>query len=112
MTKTLHAQIPATSANVGSGFDAVGIALTLYNDIYFTEEPGKDTITVEIEGLGANKLPKVFDENMVGQAMKAVAVKKRQALPKGGTLKLVNRHSAGPRPRKQLGSSCRRHPPR
>ena len=73
MTKTLHAQIPATSANVGSGFDAVGIALTLYNDIYFTEEPGKDTITVEIEGLGANKLPKVFDENMVGQAMKAVA---------------------------------------
>ena len=54
MTKTLHAQIPATSANVGSGFDAVGIALTLYNDIYFTEEPDKDTITVEIEGLGAN----------------------------------------------------------
>ena len=112
MTKTLHAQIPATSANVGSGFDAVGIALTLYNDIYFTEEPGKDTITVEIEGLGANKLPKVFDENMVGQAMKAVAVKKRQALPKGGHLETGQCHSAGPRPRKQLGSSCRRHPPR
>ena len=90
MTKTLHAQIPATSANVGSGFDAVGIALTLYNDIYFTEEPDKDTITVEIEGLGANSLPRNFDENMVGQAMKAVAIKNRQSLPKGGTLRLVN----------------------
>ena len=87
MTKTLHAQIPATSANVGSGFDAVGIALTLYNDIYFTEEPDKDTITVEIEGLGANSLPRNFDENMVGQAMKAVAIKNRQSLPKGGTLR-------------------------
>ena len=81
MTKTLHAQIPATSANVGSGFDAVGIALTLYNDIYFTEEPDKDTITVEVEGLGANTLPRDFNDNMVGQAMKAVAIKNRQPLP-------------------------------
>ena len=101
MTKTLHAQIPATSANVGSGFDAVGIALTLYNDIYFTEEPDKDTITVEIEGLGANSLPRDFNENMVGQAMKAVAIKNRQPLPKGGTLRLVN---AIP-PARGLGSS-------
>lgn len=101
MTKTLHAQIPATSANVGSGFDAVGIALTLYNDIYFTEEPDKDTITVEIEGWGANSLPRNFDENMVGQAMKAVAIKNRQSLPKGGTLRLVN---AIP-PARGLGSS-------
>lgn len=71
MTKTLHAQIPATSANVGSGFDAVGIALTLYNDIYFTEEPDKDTITVEVEGLGANTLPRDFNDNMVGQIGRA-----------------------------------------
>ena len=101
MTKTLHAQIPATSANVGSGFDAVGIALTLYNDIYFTEEPDKDTITVEVEGLGANTLPRDFNDNMVGQAMKAVAIKNRQPLPKGGTLRLVN---AIP-PSRGLGSS-------
>ena len=101
MTKTLHAQIPATSANVGSGFDAVGIALTLYNDIYFTEEPDKDTITVEVEGLGANTLPRDFNDNMVGQAMKDVAIKNRQPLPKGGTLRLVN---AIP-PSRGLGSS-------
>ena len=28
MTKKVHVKIPATSANMGSGFDAVGIALT------------------------------------------------------------------------------------
>ena len=71
------------------------------DDIYFTEEPDKDTITVEIEGLGANSLPRNFDENMVGQAMKAVAIKNRQSLPKGGTLRLVN---AIP-PARGLGSS-------
>ena len=26
MTKQIHVQVPATSANIGSGFDAVGIA--------------------------------------------------------------------------------------
>ena len=42
-----------------------------------------------------------FDENMVGRAMKAVAIKNRQSLPKGGTLRLVN---AIP-PARGLGSS-------
>lgn len=30
-------KVPATSANMGSGFDSIGIALTLYNDIYLEE---------------------------------------------------------------------------
>ena len=36
--RTLHVQVPATSANLGSGFDAVGIALNYFNEIYFTED--------------------------------------------------------------------------
>ena len=27
--------VPATSANLGPGFDSLGIALTLYNEFYF-----------------------------------------------------------------------------
>ena len=27
--------VPATSANLGSGFDCVGVALNLYNELYF-----------------------------------------------------------------------------
>ena len=30
----LHVKVPATSANMGSGFDSIGVALSLYNDIY------------------------------------------------------------------------------
>ncbi len=30
----IHVRIPATSANLGAGFDALGLSLTLYNDVY------------------------------------------------------------------------------
>ena len=96
----LHVQIPATTANVGSGFDALGIALTLYNDIYFSVQPDKSEITVEIEGLGKDEITTVFEENMVGQAMLAVAEKAGCNLP-GGVLTLVNRIP----PARGLGSS-------
>ena len=100
MTENLHVQIPATSANVGSGFDAVGIALTLYNDIYFSVQPEKTTIEIKIEGLGQDSIPTVFEDNMVGQAMLAVAEKAGRHLP-GGVMTLVNRIP----PARGLGSS-------
>lgn len=101
MTKTLHVRIPATSANVGSGFDAVGIALNYFNDIFFTPDPNKSEITIELEGLGTHTIPTDFGKNLVGRAMKAVAIKNREALPKGGTLRLVNHIP----PSRGLGSS-------
>lgn len=99
-TKTLHVQVPATSANVGSGFDAVGIALNYFNDLYFTENDS-DHISVTIEGLGKGEIPEVFADNMVGQAMERAAAQNGGALPKGGTLKLVNRIPPG----RGMGSS-------
>ena len=30
----IRIQIPATSANLGSGFDSLGIALTMYNQVW------------------------------------------------------------------------------
>ena len=33
----IRIQVPATSANLGSGFDALGIALTMYNQIWMEE---------------------------------------------------------------------------
>lgn len=38
-----HIRVPATSANMGSGFDSIGIALQLYNNLWFEEiERGVD----------------------------------------------------------------------
>ena len=33
----IRIQVPATSANLGSGFDSLGIALTLYNQVWMEE---------------------------------------------------------------------------
>ena len=33
----IKVSVPATSANVGSGFDALGLAVTLYNTVTFEE---------------------------------------------------------------------------
>ena len=99
-TRTLHVQVPATSANLGSGFDAVGIALNYFNEIYFTEDD-KEFISVEIEGLGKGEIPETFADNMVGQAMERAAAYNGGSLPKGGAVKLVNRIPPG----RGMGSS-------
>ncbi len=33
----IRIQVPATSANLGSGFDSLGIALNLYNQVWMEE---------------------------------------------------------------------------
>jgi homoserine kinase len=45
---------PASSANLGPGFDAAAAALDLWNEV--TVEPS-DTLEVEVSGEGANELP-------------------------------------------------------
>lgn len=36
VTSRVHVRVPATSANLGSGFDAVGLALSYFDDLDFT----------------------------------------------------------------------------
>ncbi|MBU2701045.1 homoserine kinase [Sporomusaceae bacterium BoRhaA] len=54
LSKTIR--IPGTTANCGPGFDAVGMACTIYN--YLTiEETGNHEIHVEVEGEGIGQIP-------------------------------------------------------
>lgn len=55
--KTIHVRVPGTSANCGPGFDTLGLACTIYNDleIAFRPEPVFD---IEITGEGANGIPR------------------------------------------------------
>ncbi|MDN3904073.1 homoserine kinase [Arthrobacter sp. YD2] len=48
--------VPATSANLGPGFDSLGLALSLYDTVRVrtTDEPG---ITVQVAGEGADQVP-------------------------------------------------------
>ena len=61
MKQTLPAGLAATSvvaassANLGPGFDSLGLALSLYDEIYVeTTESG---IRVEVDGEGAGQVP-------------------------------------------------------
>ena len=57
---------PATSANLGPGFDCVGVALDLWNELEVTDgEPG--AVVVEVAGEGAGELPE-DDTNLVVRA--------------------------------------------
>jgi homoserine kinase len=49
----VHVRVPATSANLGPGFDALGLALALYNDVVAEDHDG---VTVSVEGEGADRL--------------------------------------------------------
>ena len=50
----VHVRVPATSANLGPGFDALGLALALYNEVTAAEA---DSVSVRVEGEGAGRLP-------------------------------------------------------
>jgi homoserine kinase len=58
--------IPATSANLGPGFDCLGLALALYNQVTFTAvaTPG---LTIQVTGLDAAKVP-TDETNLVYQS--------------------------------------------
>ncbi|MCS7251957.1 MAG: homoserine kinase [Anaerolineae bacterium] len=50
----IRVRVPATTANLGPGFDGMGLALSLYNEI---EAEPASTLEVQIEGEGADILP-------------------------------------------------------
>lgn len=65
----IRVKTPATSANLGPGFDCLGLALGLYNTIDI--DTTAQTLHVEISGTGAEQLPKTLD-NLTLQAMSVV----------------------------------------
>ena len=60
---------PASSANLGSGFDCAAVALDLWNELELLPGDG----SVAIEGEGARELPRVA-EQLDGAEVKRVVV--------------------------------------
>jgi homoserine kinase len=96
MNKKVTIHIPATSANLGPGFDVLGMALRLYNDVSFTAGPKSFTpfrhtpqVTVEIEGEGAESLPRDLSNLVVRAAFKVFERAKKW--PQDLRVRLVNR---------------------
>jgi homoserine kinase len=82
----VHVRVPATSANLGPGFDALGLALALYNDVEAREADG---ITVHVEGQGAGRLATTGD-NVIARGVR-LAYEAAGRSFKGVGLRCVNR---------------------
>jgi len=63
----VRVRVPATSANLGPGFDALGVALGLYNEVELAL--GGDGLRLEVEGEGADRLRGQGAQNLVVRAV-------------------------------------------
>ncbi|MFI7065570.1 homoserine kinase [Kribbella sp. NPDC050124] len=93
----VRVRVPATSANLGPGFDAFGLALTLYDDLIVT--PGGSGVTVEVTGSGEGEVP-LDESHLVVQAIRRGLDALGASVP-GFTLRCENRIPHG----RGLGSS-------
>src|SRR5271166_5455951 len=94
----VRVRVPATSANLGPGFDALGLALTLLDEV--DAWVCASGLSIEISGEGAD-LAGAGEEHLVVRAMRAAfAVTGGQ--PPGIGLRCVNRIPHG----RGLGSSA------
>lgn len=60
-------RVPASSANLGPGFDTLGLALSLYDEI--TAEVVGDALVVDVEGEAAAEVPR-NERNLVVESMR------------------------------------------
>lgn len=93
----VHVRVPATSANLGPGFDALGLALDLYDDV--VARIGDEGLVVDVAGEG-EELPR-DESHLVVRAMRA-AFERLGGQPRGIELSCANRIPHG----RGLGSSA------
>jgi len=54
--RAVDVRVPASSANLGPGFDTFGLALSIYDELTIMAVPGTDA-RVEVTGIGAGTVP-------------------------------------------------------
>ena len=93
----VRVRVPASSANLGPGFDALALALALYNEAEIEES---DRVSVTVHGEGAGRLD-TGSANVVARGA-AMAFEAVGRVFRGATIHCVNRIPLG----RGLGSSA------
>ncbi|WP_417508402.1 homoserine kinase [Microbacterium sp.] len=68
--RTVQVQVPATSANLGPGFDTLGLALSVYDELTITAL-GKDRLEIEVTGSGASEIAR-DESNLIVRSIEHV----------------------------------------
>ena len=93
-------RVPATSANLGPGFDALGLALGLHDEVEAAVTASG--LSIEVSGEGAAELAEAGEQHLVVRAMRVAFDDLGVDQPPGLALRCVNRIPHG----RGLGSSA------
>ncbi len=93
-------RVPATSANLGPGFDALGLALSLYDEVEARVVPSG--LHIDVSGEGAADVTDAEEAHLVVRAMRTAFDDLGIRQPSGIALRCVNRIPHG----RGLGSSA------
>lgn len=99
MADFVRVLVPATTANLGPGFDSLALTLDLWNEAVFTLSG--EGIIVEVEGEGSGSLP-AGGENLIARAMAVFFDQAGESAPAGLHIHCYNRIPLG----SGLGSSA------
>jgi homoserine kinase len=96
----VRVRVPATSANLGPGFDALGLALSLHDEVEARVAPSG--LHIDVSGEGAPDVTDAEEAHLVVRAMRAAFDELGTGQPPGLALRCVNRIPHG----RGLGSSA------
>jgi homoserine kinase len=96
----VRVRVPATSANLGPGFDTLGLALGLHDEVEARVTPAG--LTIEVSGEGADDVLDAGEKHLIVRAMRVAFDDLNVAQPPGLALRCVNRIPHG----RGLGSSA------
>lgn len=77
MSRPVVFRVPASSANLGPGFDALGLALNRY--LRVSIQPA-DATQIEVAGIDADRIP-TTEDNLISRVAAATAKRRRRTLP-------------------------------
>src|ERR1700689_4966382 len=82
-------RVPATSANLGPGFDALGLALSLHDEVEV--RVAASGLDIEVTGEGAADLADAGEKHLIVRTMRVAFDDLDIAQPAGFALRCVNR---------------------
>ncbi len=89
MTTALFISVPATTANLGAGFDTLGLALTLRNDVWITPAAHVG-LAYQVEGEGAADVAAEPGANLFDRVLRGTLKKLGSPIP-AADVRMLNR---------------------